>query len=249
MAEPRELIERVEREAALPAGEGGRLAERFSGYGVMACPFSSGDILCHRRFPASSVGPSYTSIWHRDPQGVWTFYQDVEPMQACTRFFGSEVARIEHAQIVMDWLDDRTLRISIPGVLEWEMSLASTLMTRAMNGMGSLMPDALWRNSAVLKVMAGVGGMALDAGKMALSGTAPNGQRFVANPLLIWTIRSARATLRGRDFGALTTSREQVKLGDFWIPRRGLLAIGRAFFEAFDPDQHLAATSGGRETD
>ena len=84
----------------------------------MACPFASGDILCHRRFPASSIGPAYTSIWHRDPEGAWTFYQDVGPMQACTRFFGSSVAQIENVQITTAWLAGSSMRISVPGTLE-----------------------------------------------------------------------------------------------------------------------------------
>jgi hypothetical protein len=242
MAEPRDLIEQIEAKPPLPEGEG----ERFGGYGVMACPFASGDILCHRRFPASSVGLAYTSIWHRDPQGVWTFYQDVEPMQGCTRFFGRDVQQIENVQFASEWLDGRTLRISVPGTLEWEMSLASTPMTRVMNGIGSAMPDALWHNETVLKAMAAVAGVALGAGKLGLSGRVPNGQHFVANPLIVWTIRSARATLHARDFGSLAKSASQAKLGDFWIPRTGLLAIGRAFFDVYDPAKHLEATSGSR---
>ena len=55
MAEPRELVERLERGVELPAGND----ERFLGYGVMGLPFVSGHILCMRRFPNSSIGPGY----------------------------------------------------------------------------------------------------------------------------------------------------------------------------------------------
>ena len=48
--------------------------------------------------------------------------------------------------------------------------------------------------------------------------------------------------LNGRDFGGVAKSKEQAKLGDFWIPRTGLMAIGRAFFDVYDPVKHLAAT-------
>ena len=41
--------------------------ERFSGYGVMGLPFRSGHVLALRRFPVTSVGPGYTSVWWRDP--------------------------------------------------------------------------------------------------------------------------------------------------------------------------------------
>lgn len=36
----------------------------------------------------------------------------------------------------------------------------------------------------------------------------------------------------------------QVRLGDFWLPNAGLFAIGRAFYESFDPLRHRAAVRG-----
>lgn len=59
------LATETEQRPKLP--EGGE--ERFGGYGIMGLPFSSGHVLAMRRFPASSIGPTYTSIWHRDPAG------------------------------------------------------------------------------------------------------------------------------------------------------------------------------------
>jgi hypothetical protein len=239
MAEPRDLVEQLEANAVLPAGEG----ERFSGYGVMACPFSSGDILCHRRFPASSVGPAYTSIWHRDPEGQWRFYQDVPPLQACPRFFGSALTEASQTEVEVVWTGPRAFRIAIAGTLDWEVSLAPSTATRVMNVMGRLMPDRLWRSPAVLGAMTAVAGPMLGAGKLAMAGRAPNGQHFVANPLLIWTIPESHATIDGRDLGGVQALSAQPKLGDFWIPRSGLFVIGRAFFDAFDPARHVAVAS------
>jgi len=88
MAEPKELVDRLEQGAELPSGN----EERFAGYGVMGVPFTSGDLLAMRRFPASSLGQGYTSVWHRDPQGRWTFYSDVPPQLACSRYFGSAIS-------------------------------------------------------------------------------------------------------------------------------------------------------------
>jgi hypothetical protein len=56
-------------------------------------------------------------------------------------------------------------------------------------------------------------------------------------------VPSAKATIDGRDRGAVVPLQQQCKLGDFWVPRTGLFAIGRAFFDAFDPNMHSAATS------
>ena len=132
----------------------------------------------------------------------------------------------------------------VPGRIEWQLDLCSTLATRAMNLlMGSLMPDTLWKNPTVVGAMATVAGVALGAGKLRLTGRGPNGQRFIANPRSTWTVPSAKVTIDGRNLGAVAPLREQPKLGDFWIPRTGLLAIGRAFFDAFDLEIHSTATS------
>ncbi len=239
MNEPRDLVQRLEKNPQLPKGDG----EILSVYAIESCPFASGDTLCSRHVLASSFGPAYTAIWHRDPDGDWHFYQDVPPRQGCARFFGKALADITVLPIETHWDGPRRLRIGAPGRIEWEVDLGSTLATRAMNLMGSLMPDTLWKNQTVLAAMAPVAGVALGAGKLRLTGRAPNGQRFKANPLSTWTVPSAKATIDGRNLGAVAPLREQPKLGDFWIPRTGLFAIGRAFFDAFDPEIHSAATS------
>ena len=81
MRDVQSLVEDLERTAQLPTGS----EERFAGYGVMSLPFRSGHILALRRFPASSVGPGYTSVWHRAPDGPWTFYTDLAPLKTCNR--------------------------------------------------------------------------------------------------------------------------------------------------------------------
>lgn len=239
MKEPFDLIQRLEKNRQLPKGDG----EILSVYGVESCPFASGDILCSRHVLASSFGPAYTAIWHRDPEGDWHFYQDVPPRQGCARFFGKALADITVLPVETHWEGPRRLRIVVPGRIEWQMDLSSTLATRAMNLMGSLMPDTLWKNPTVLAAMAPIAGVVLGAGKLRLTGRAPNGQRFIANPLSTWTVPSAKATIDGRNPGETAVLQEQPRLGDFWIPRTGLFAIGRAFFDAFDPEIHSEATS------
>ena len=240
MVEPRELIERIEHEACVPDAPG----ERFSGYGVMGLPFASGHIMGLRRFPASSIGPGYTSVWHRDPEGRWTFFQTLSPEQACTRFFGRDVAEAPVRDIRVEWTGPRSFRVTVEGEVDWELSLASSPMTRLMNGMSALMPEPLWRNAAVLRLMGGFAGVVLRAGRLGMVGTASNGQRFIANPLRIWLIPESRAVVRGVDLGPVGPAPEQAHLGDFWIPQRGILAIGRAFFDAFDPARHAPARGG-----
>src|SRR6266540_4594335 len=129
------------------------------------------------------------------------------------------------------------------------MSLPIPFMTRVAgvdNGMGRLMPEPLWRNSLVLDIMSRFAGFALGTGRLRMRGRAPNGQSFIANPRLIWTIPRATATLAGVDLGPLGPVPQQATLGDFAIPQRGILAVGLAFFEPFDENRHLAVAS--RET-
>jgi hypothetical protein len=102
--ETREHIRHIEGDASLlPLGS----SERFAGYAVIGLPFRSGHVLALRRFPASSLGPGYTSIWHRNPGGKWTIYSTVAPEQSCFRYFGSEIDENVHAQVRIEWSQPR----------------------------------------------------------------------------------------------------------------------------------------------
>lgn len=78
--------------------------------------------------------------------------------------------------------------------------------------------------------MSRAAGLALRAGRVRLTGLAPNGQRFVANPMHIWVARQSGARLQGADLGAMGPVPEQAQLRDFAIPQRGVFVVGRAFF-------------------
>jgi hypothetical protein len=238
--EPRDYAEQAERAPDLPPGGD----ERFNGYGVMGAPFASGHVLAMRRFSASSVGPGYTSVWHRNPAGAWTFYADTDPLHACTRYFGSDVQRAAECAIDVSWPAPRVLRIGIePAALAWEVELAPSFATRTLNTMARLMPDRMWKDRRVLSLMAALAGPALGAGRLGVHGRAPNGQQFIANPMVLWTIARGTARIGDTDLGPPGPLSLQAHLGDFWIPQRGLFAVGRAFFESFDPARHVAVPS------
>ena len=225
---PAEIVDELERNPELPPGS----AERFYGYGVMGLPFESGHVLGLRRFPASSVGPGYRAVWHRDPRGRWTFYQDVDRELACTRYFGAEVDQVVEAPISIDWSGPDRLGVRAgDGALEWTIELASSPVTRLLSGVAGALPDRAWRSDRVLAVMSRVAGAVLGAGRVRLAGVAPNGQRFTANPLKIWVASSSRATIGGHDLGEMGPAPEQAHLGDFAIPQRGLFVVGRTCFD------------------
>ena len=212
-----------------PAGDG----ERFAGYGIMGLPFASGHVLAMRRFPASSVGPAYTSIWHRDPGGGWEFWQDQPDEQGCARYFSAALDATRRVAIALAWSGDTTLRLAVPELdFSWSATMASSPVTRLLNGVGSVLPERAWTNRHVLTAMGAVAGVALRASRVGLSGSVPNGQRFVANPLKVWTVVDTDASLAGEGFGPTGALAEQAQLGDFLIPQRGIFALGRAFFSA-----------------
>src|SRR6516225_7984354 len=98
MKAPAHYAQGVEDHPVLPKGD----CERVSGYGVMGLPFRSGHVLGLRRWTASSVGDRFTSIWHRNPEGRWTFYESVSCDIACSRYFGAEVDTARVGPIAID---------------------------------------------------------------------------------------------------------------------------------------------------
>ena len=212
---------------------------------AIGLPFSSGHVLALRRFEASSVGAAYTSVWHRAPNGLWTFHQNVPADQSCPRYFGAAIAKNTTGPIRIEWKGPREFRVTVdaPGRIAWYVRLAPTPATRMMNAAGRLMPSSWWEKPAVLSAMEVVARGLLGTGKMNLSGLTPNGHRFLATPRLIWSIAESRAIIRGVNVGAPAPLPQQAMLGDFRIPQRGIFAISTAIME--DRDADVQALVGG----
>ena len=217
--EPREIIQNIEKSASLPVGKG----DRFAGYAVFGLPFRSGHVLALRRFPASSVGRGYTSVWHRSPAGNWTFYSDVLPEQGCARYFGADIHRNIVAPIDIVWTDPAQFRVVIGNALHWEMTLSESPRSRFMNGLARLVPEPWWQTRMMLKIMGHAARIVLGTGKMNLAGRTPNGHEFIANPQRIWLIDSSRAVINETDIGPVGALNQQASLNEFLIPQRGHL--------------------------
>ena len=242
MREPKDIVDEIEAVASL--SEGGE-DERFFGYAVIGLPFDSGHVLALRRFPVSSIGPSYTSVWHRDPEGRWTFYQDAPPELACSRYYGSELEETALRPIDITWNSPRdfTVRIESGRSLEWSVRTWPTLLTRLMNTAGGLMPHSWWQSPTVLSLMGVAAQVGLGTGNLRLTGRLPNGQTYLASPRTFWLVDESRATIGGIDLGRPGPLLEQGRLGEFLIPQRGIFAVTSAYIESFDPVRHLTATS------
>jgi hypothetical protein len=240
LAEPRDLAELAEIDPRVPTGTG----ERFGGYGVIGLPFSSGHILALRRFPASSLGYGYASVWHRSPEGKWTFWSDVAPEAACWRFFGEAVEHAERSAICIRWSGPRSMRVTVgDGEVDWELTMRATPVTVLVNAVTGMLPERLWQDTPVLGLIGEVAGSALGLGRVNLTGHSPNGQAFVVNPLRIWMVATSSAVVRGTPIGTPGPLPVQAMLGDFAIPQRGVFALDRSSFEPFDPRRHRAAVA------
>ena len=200
---------------------------------MIGLTFSSGHVLALRRFEASSVGAAYTSVWHRDPKGRWTFHQNVRPEQSCPRYFGAAITENTTEPIRIDWTDQRRFCVTVdaPGEIVWDIRLAPTLATRMMNMAASAMPSSWWGRRPLLSTMGTAARWILGTGQMNLTGCTPNGQVFTGIPRWIWSIAESRATIRGVDAGAPAPLPKQAMLGDFCIPQRGIFAIVTAVLE------------------
>lgn len=237
---PRALAAELERTRAFPPGTW----ERFSGYGVIGLPFSLGHVLAFRRFAASSIGPPYTTVWHRDPGEHWSVYTDVEPSRSCPRYFGAALSEVLTTDIRLEWTAPDRLALSIPEHhLEWAVRLDSTRRTRFLNAFGSAIPRPVLRHPRVLDRLGTVAGWATDAGPLRLTGRAPNGQAFTVLPWRVWTVSASAAVVRGRDLGPLGPLPEHPRIGRLALPNRGILAAEEACFEPFDPAVHRQATA------
>jgi hypothetical protein len=181
-------------------------------------------------------------VWHRDPDGRWTFYATTPAEQSCSRYFSSATTvPAVQCEITMSWPDPWSLVIAIPGLLRWTVGMGRTATTRAVSRLGQALPEWAWSSPTVLAAMGRVAGPLLGTGNMRLAGSAPNGQGFRVAPRQIWAVRDSQAVLDGVNLGTVAPLATQGRLADFRLPQRGLCVIGTARFDTFDPQYHLSA--------
>ena len=218
---PNAVIDAVERDPVMPAGPG----DVFSGWGVIGLPFRSGHVLALRRYFLSSLGPAYTSIWHRDPAGRWTFYSTVAPDCSCARYFGAEIFRNVVTPIDLEWTTPSTLQARVGVELTWQITLHASPLTRLLSTLTRLIPERAARLPAVLGSIALSADAAFGTGRMNLTGQTPNGHRFVMTPRQFWLIDATTARVSGHDLGPPGPQSTQPALGDMRLPQRGVFAV------------------------
>ena len=243
-SEHADLASAVEYGQPLPEGPG----EGFWGYGVFGIAFESGDLLALRRFPVSSAGTAYTSVWHRHPDGRWIFYTDVANV-GCAQHYGPAIDRAVVTPIRIDWTSSCSLTVTIDGgrTLGWCVALEPSPSTTLLNELARWLPESWWMNSRALGVLATVARFVLGAGRLSLQGNLPDRCRFLISPRRLWSVRTSRARIAGRDLGKVVRLSRQPSLGDFWVPARPLFAIGGVFVShPCDEPHHAIATATSR---
>lgn len=216
--------------------------ERFTGFGVFGLPFSSGHYLTLRHF-TTSIGPSYTAVWHRDPEGRWQIYTSSTPELSCPRYFSGATSFPAHQTTIEEtWEDDNTLAVKVGDAIRWQIRIGSRPSTRLMTGAASILPEAAWSNKLLLAMMGRIAGPVLSVGRIRMAGHTPNRQHFLLGPRQLWSVEGSTATINGEDAGTPGRLHSQTRMADFWLPQLGLVFQGTANFETFDPSRHLAAT-------
>lgn len=223
------------RNLPLPDGD----EERVVGFGVMGLPLANGHYLAFRDFPETSFSPAYLSVWHRTPDGVWTFYATTPGPQSCSRYFSSATpVDPVVCDITSRWVTPWSLAISIDSVLDWRVDIKATPATRLMSAIGSKLPAAMSRSRKVLAAMSPAVGPLLGVGRIKLTGNLPNGQEFRIAPRRVWAVADSSAVLRGEDLGSVGPHPVQGNLADFQLPQRGICVVAQGRFEAFDVARH-----------
>jgi hypothetical protein len=216
--QPQTLARNEESADVVPPGAG----ERFSGYGVMGLPFASGHYLAFRHMTASSVGPSYRAVWHRNPAGRWSVYADAPPEVSCARYIGSALTATFTSQIDVSWSGPSSLTVEVPGVLTWRFEISSSFATRAMSAIGARLPAGTCHSTWFLRPMGAIAGPFLSVGKVKLLGLTPNNQSFGAIPRRVWRIERSTAEMHGASLGVPGPLPRQAHLADLMMPQRGI---------------------------
>lgn len=63
-----------------------------------------------------------------------------------------------------------------------------------------------------------------------------------ANVKRMWVVERSSASLGGTDLGTVAPLTEQARIGEVWMPQRGIFMIGGADFDPQDAAEHPPTT-------
>jgi hypothetical protein len=223
--------------------------EHVHGWGVLACPFDSGDVLALRVIPQNDFAP-YTSIWHRSPDGSWSIYVDGPRLDvACPRYWGAETEHAQLADVDVEWTGPSTLRVEMADPpLEWTTSMDASLLARAANATCRRLPDAVLRSRPMIRLVEWTADALFDLGDVTLAMTVPNGQDARVLTKQLFPIVDGSATFDGVDLGSPARAPDTPVFGDARLPARPVFTIGGAYMTILDPVEYERTIQEVRES-
>lgn len=209
----------------------GVTSDVLDGFGLMSLTVESGHVLAFRRITGSSIGPPFTSVWHRYPDGRWMLYINVSPARSYARYFGAAMDRVEQSEIDVVWKRHYELSVYVRNArLHLTMRLAASHATRMATAAAALVPPALLRTDATATLVGRAAAATLGAGPLMLRGGTVEGHRYLIRPRAFWRVEAAAAALGSSDLGEMTEPQEPPAFGGYILPRRPLFLVGTAEF-------------------
>lgn len=204
----------------------------LDGFGLMSLTVESGHVLAFRRITGSSIGPPFTSVWHRHPDGRWMLYINVAPTRSYARYFGGAMDAVEQSEIDVVWKRHYELSVYVRNArLHLTMRLAASHATRMATAAAALVPPSLLRTDATAALVGRAAAAALGASPLTLRGGTDDGHRYLIRPRAFWRVEAAAAALGSSDLGEMIEPAEPPSFGGYILPRRPLFLVGTAEFE------------------
>lgn len=198
--QPRKYALRMERRRSSGAGNG----EHYTGYGAPALAFRSGDVLAFHRVTASSAGPPFVELWHRDPDGRWTFHATVSPGRCIARHFTDPLTGVRSDDIEVRWTDDSALAVTARHArIRLALRLAGAPVASAASAMAAMVPQSVWSLPLAVRAASTLAGSSMMSGLLPVQGTTTAGDTFLIRPLRFWQVDGVACVLGGRDPGPL----------------------------------------------
>jgi hypothetical protein len=230
VTDPRTTVRRLRRTLS---GGGTESAHHFTGYGLLSLVLDSGDVITFTRVVASSLGPPFTCVWHRDGAGRWRYHVNIVPSRTCLRYLASDACDIRVGDISLVWKSRLELSLYVRDArLHLGLRLDATAVTRALAAAAVLVPGPVWRREGALRVIGRGAGALLGAGALRLAGRSPTGHAYRRRLAGVWGVAAAAAVLDGRDLGPMLDATRAVDAGGLLLPGRPLFAVSGSEFVA-----------------
>jgi hypothetical protein len=227
--DPRSAANRLERHRHIAGDE---RVERHAGFTLPALSFESGHILGVLRATASSIGPPYLTVWHRDPNYRWTLHTNVAPPRSFLRYFDASMHDVRSDEIAIAWRGPNDLAVTLRRArISLALRLGATALTRVLGIASRSAPRRMWQRERERALIGPAAGTLLGAGPIMLSGMTRSGHRYLIQPRRVWRVRAAACVIDGRDAGGITWPGEQQMLGEILLPARALFVAGVVSFE------------------